>query len=96
MKDVDIFSTTVLFGTTGERATIRNGTLANSRIMNMARSPNGVLYVIFKFSTNVPYSKVKIFEQALRQFVKDRPRQWVSFGIFRATEVRADLGYIGK
>ena len=61
----------------------------------MARSPNGVIYIYLKFSTSVPYERIQIFEQALREFVKARPREWADFSGFRATQVLADLGYIG-
>jgi hypothetical protein len=45
----------------------------------MARSPNAILYIYLKFSTSVPYDRIQIFEQALRQFVKARPREWANF-----------------
>lgn len=61
----------------------------------MARSPNAFVYVPLKFSTEVPFEKIRIFEQALRQFVQDRPREWVILAGFRATEILADQGYIG-
>ena len=95
VKDVNLFSTTAIFATTNERATLSNGSLANSRIINMARSPNAVGYIYFKFATGVPYERVQIFEKALTQFIKDRPREWVGILGFRATQVMADLGYIG-
>lgn len=37
VRDISLHTTTVVFATTGERATLSNGSLANSRIMNMAR-----------------------------------------------------------
>ena len=95
VKDVNLFSTTCVFGTTGERATLSNGSLANSRVINMARSPNAVIYVYNKFPTSVPFHRVKVFEQSLTSFVKARPREWVNMIGFRATAVMADLGYIG-
>jgi hypothetical protein len=61
----------------------------------MARSPKAILHIYLKFSTDVPYERVKVFEQALREFVKSRPREWANFATFRATKVWADLGYIG-
>jgi hypothetical protein len=61
----------------------------------MARSPKAIPCIYLKFSTSVPYGKIQIFEQALREFVKARPREWADFQGFRATEVLADLGYIG-
>jgi hypothetical protein len=61
----------------------------------MARSPKALINIYLKFSTDVPYERVKIFEKALREFIKSRPREWANFTGFRATEVLADLGYIG-
>jgi hypothetical protein len=65
------------------------------KIINMARSPKASIYVYVKFSTDVPYERIQIFEKALREFVKSRPREWANFNGFRATKVLADLGYIG-
>lgn len=61
----------------------------------MARSPKAQVYIYLKFATDIPYERVKIFEKALREFVKSRPREWANFNGFRATKVWADLGYIG-
>jgi hypothetical protein len=62
----------------------------------MARSPKANIYIYLKFSTDTPYERVQIFEKALREFIKSRPREWANFAGFRATKVWADLGYIGK
>lgn len=61
----------------------------------MARSPKANIYIYLKFSTDTPYERVQIFEKALREFIKSRPREWANFAGFRATKVWADLGYIG-
>jgi hypothetical protein len=75
---------------------VSNGSIASSRIINMARSKKAILSVTNKFSTDVQFDKIQIFEEALRKFVRDRPREWASFIAFRATAVMSDLGYIGK
>jgi small-conductance mechanosensitive channel len=80
---------------TGERASMSNGSLASSRVLNMARSPNAIVYVYVKFSTTIPYPTIQMFEQILRDFIQTRPREWANFAGFRATKVVADLGYIG-
>jgi small-conductance mechanosensitive channel len=95
VKDVDLFTTTVVFTNTNERATVSNGSIASSRIINMARSKKAILSITNKFSTVVQFNKIQIFEEALRKFVRDRPREWASFIAFRATAVMSDLGYIG-
>lgn len=61
----------------------------------MARSPKATIHVYMKFPTDTPYERVQIFEKALREFIKSRPREWANFAGFRATKVFADLGYIG-
>lgn len=70
--------------------------MAASRIINLARSPNAQVYVYFKFSVEVKYEKIEIFHQALKSFVRARPREWANFGNFRSTRIMADLGYIGR
>lgn len=94
VEDVNLFTTTAVNVWTNERATLSNGSLANSRIINAARSPQAYLYVYLKFGVDVPYSKLQIFRSALEQFIRDRPREWLSLCAFRATKVEADLGYI--
>jgi hypothetical protein len=61
----------------------------------MARSPKATVYIHLKFATTVPYERIEIFEAALREFVKCRPREWANFSGFRATQVMAELNYIG-
>jgi hypothetical protein len=75
VKDVDLFTTTVIFGTTNEVATYSNGSLASSRIINAARSPKATLYFLFKFPIDTPYNRIKIFHSAIDKFVKARPRE---------------------
>lgn len=94
VEDLNLFTTTVVNVWTNERATLSNGSLANSRIINAARSPQAYLYVYLKFGVDVPLSKLEIFRSALEQFIRDRPREWLSLCAFRATTVEVNLGYI--
>jgi hypothetical protein len=96
VKDVDLFTTTVIYGNTNEIATLSNGSLASWRVINMRCSKDAVLCIYNKFSTEVEYEKVQIFEEATRKFVKAQPREWASFDLFCAAKVVADLRYIGK
>jgi hypothetical protein len=77
---------------TNERATISNGSLAKSRIINGGRSPKAVLYFLLKFGLDVPYERIEVFKSAVEKFVKARPREWLSLLGFRATRVEADQG----
>ena len=38
----------------------------------MARSPQALIHILLKFSTNEPYEKIQILEQAIRKFVMAR------------------------
>jgi hypothetical protein len=92
--NVDLFTTTIKYAPTGEVATISNGALANSRIINGARSPAPINHIFMKFSVDVPYSKVVLFHKTIEQFVKERPREWVTMHQFRATRVVPEQGFI--
>lgn len=87
VEDVDLFTTKVIYYFSGERATLNNGSLANSRVINSTLSTNAWLYVFLKFPVSVSFEKLQIFQQALDQYFKNRPREWMSFTQFRATRV---------
>jgi hypothetical protein len=94
VEKVDLYSTTMRLGATREVATVANGNLANSRIINMKRSEKAILYVYLKFGVDVPYIKIKEFKEAVMEFIKARPREWLAMTGFRSTRIEADLGYI--
>ena len=94
VEAVNLFSTTVRYAATNEVATHSNGSLAQSRIINAARSPKASVYIYMKFASDVPYDRVMLFKSVIQSFVKERPREWIALSGFRATRVEADLGYI--
>ena len=94
VEGVSLFTTTARYATTNEVATFSNGSLANSRIINAARSPKAQVYVYFKFGLDVPHEKVLLFRDSLESFVKARPREWIALSAFRTKSVEADLGYV--
>lgn len=94
VDDVTLFTTTIYLAGTNERATISNGTLASSRIINCARSPKAVICLNIKFGIDAPYKRTEIFKTAVESFVKARPREWLSLIAIRATTFEADLGYV--
>jgi small-conductance mechanosensitive channel len=87
VENVTLFTTSVIFSFTGERATLSNGSLANSRIINSSRSPKASLYVLLKFPVDIAYEKLQVFNKALEEFFKNRPREWLTFSSFRATRM---------
>lgn len=94
VKDIDLYTTTVVLAATNEVSTISNGSLAGLRIINCARSPKANLNFLLKFPIHTSYAKLQIFKSALEKFVKARPREWARFSAFRATRVEADQGFV--
>jgi hypothetical protein len=75
VKDIDLFTTTVVLGVTNEVATYSNGSLANFRIINGTRSHKAILGFFMKFPLDVPFAKIRIFSDAMERFVRARPRE---------------------
>lgn len=94
VEKVDLYTTTARNAVTNEVATIANGSLATSRIINAARSPNAVVHMKLKFGLDVPYTKVQLFRKTVETFVKARPREWLTMIAFWASRVEADRGFI--
>lgn len=94
VEDVTLFTTTLALAATSERATIANGVIAKSRIINMARSPNAVVYVKMRFGTETPYTKIQIFRSSVEKFVQVRPKEWGRLLGFRVSKIESDLAYI--
>ena len=94
VEEVTLYYTTVRLGATNEVATISNSALANSRIVNAARSKKATVYIKLKFGIDVPYAKIQVFKEAVESFVKARPREWLNCSAIRSTRVEADFGYI--
>jgi hypothetical protein len=94
VKDVDLFTTTVLYLATNETATYSNSSLAACRIINGARSYKAAVSFLHKFPLDAPYKKLQVFKGALESFIKARPREWGAFVAFRATRVEVDLGFV--
>ncbi|GKY96762.1 hypothetical protein MPSEU_000635600 [Mayamaea pseudoterrestris] len=94
VKDVNLYSTTVIYASTNEEATYSNGSLASSRTINMARSFKAQISCTIRFPVDAPYEKLLIFKKSIEKFILSRPREYCSFIAFRATAVEAHLGYV--
>lgn len=94
VKDINLYHTTFIFGTTNEYATISNGALSNARIINAARSPLACLNFVMKFGLGVPSETIQIFKEELMAYVKALPREWLSFNAFRMICIEADKGFV--
>lgn len=94
VENVTLFDTTVVFLPTNERASLSNGSLANSRIINWARSPQAQFHIFLQFPLDTPYEKIVLFKNAIEEYMKARPREWRALNGFRANQVMARDNFI--
>ncbi|KAL3917070.1 MAG: hypothetical protein SGILL_004884, partial [Bacillariaceae sp.] len=88
VEDINLFHTTVRYAGTNEVATINNGSVANMRIINGARSPNALVWWQFPYRPNLMEdNNIDRIKAALEQYASDNPRNWHSFSYFRVDEV---------
>lgn len=94
VEKVDLYTTTVRLGSTKEYATLSNGSLSDSRIINLKRSTNPIINLYLKFTIDVTKDQLVRFREAMTQYAKGRPREWVKIISFRCNRVETELQYI--
>jgi small-conductance mechanosensitive channel len=72
VQHVTLFETIATWVPTLERASLSNGSLASSRIINWARSPNARFNILLTFPIETKYETVEIFKRAVEEYVKVR------------------------
>lgn len=94
VEKVDLFTTTVRFGTSREVATYSNGSLANTRITNLKRSERANVYMNLKFGVDSTADQLEEFKNRVIQFTEDHPREWASVVACRCIRIEVDLGFM--
>ena len=94
VENVTLFETEVTHLATMERASLSNGALASSRIINWARSPTARFHIFLNFPIDTSYEKLVLFKKAVEEYLKARPREWLALNGFRANRIFADKGYM--
>lgn len=90
VQDISIYSSTLRFGPTNEIATVDNGSIARSRIVNYNRSPNALVTLKLRFCL-APQEQILVLREAIESFVQDRPRQWNQIMFFRCDNIDKDM-----
>jgi small-conductance mechanosensitive channel len=72
VQSVSLFETTCTWVPTQERASLSNGSLASSRIINWARSPNARFNILLTFPIETKYETIEIFKRAVEEYLKVR------------------------
>jgi small-conductance mechanosensitive channel len=70
VQHVTLFETIVTWIPTMERASLSNGSLASSRIINWARSPNARFNITLTFPIETRYETIEIFKRAIEEYLK--------------------------
>ncbi|KAL7557214.1 hypothetical protein ACA910_001282 [Epithemia clementina (nom. ined.)] len=94
VEKVDLLSTTARLTGTNEIATFANGSIARNRIINMNRSPDPFIYIYTRFETDVPYSTILIFKEAVQKFIEERPQEWAQMVAFRTSRVEPEQNFV--
>ena len=94
VEKIDLVTTTARLMGTNEVASFSNGSIAQSRIINMNRSPDALVYVYVRFATDVPYSTIMVFRSAVEGFINERPQEWQGMTGFRANRVEAQENFV--
>jgi hypothetical protein len=92
-SDISLFSTTLRFGSSNEIATVSNGSIANARITNCARSKNAIAHCMLKFHIRCqrdPHTMVS-YRKGIESYVREKTHIWENIFFFRCEDVNSDL-----
>lgn len=70
VQHVSLFETSFTWVATNESATVSNGSLASSRIINWARSPNPRFNIHYVVPIETNYETLELFKLAIEEYVK--------------------------
>jgi hypothetical protein len=93
-EDITLQTTTLRYAATNELATLVNHSIANSRIVNHARSSNALVTVTIRLRLNSTTEEVENFKQSITKYVASLPRVWSDLLIFRVQSVNCDSQYV--
>ena len=83
------------FAASNEVATLSNGSIANARITNCAKSKNAIVLLDVKLHIKVHQGQnLDRFRDALENYVLDNPNVWASIKFFRCIEIDTDNEYV--
>lgn len=94
VEDVNLFTTTLRYAPSNTVSSVNNGSIANSRIINYARSRRAQVDLTLLFRSNASAEQIRLFRSALERYIKDNPRTWSSIVVFRITNIDPDTEVI--
>ncbi|CAB9520719.1 expressed unknown protein [Seminavis robusta] len=94
VEDISLSTTTLRFSASNEISTINNAAIANSRIVNGARSTKAIVTIAIKFGLRTTHEQIDIFRDRVEFFLKDRPEIWDGLVHFRNDAVDHNAAYV--
>lgn len=92
VEDITLATTTLRFARTNEVCTVNNSSLASTRIVNLARSPNATIHMDFAAHVRIlEDNKFEQFRKAMEKYVHERPRIWECVSHVRHGTVDVDM-----
>ncbi len=87
VEDCNLFTTTLRLSKSNEVATVKNGTIADKKIINHNRSEKAVVNIDLSFKSTVTQEEAMIVKSAIEHYISDNPRVWAQLINFRIVEV---------
>ncbi|KAL7500365.1 hypothetical protein ACHAWT_008467, partial [Skeletonema menzelii] len=87
VEDCNLFTTTLRLSKSNEIATVKNGSIADKKIINHNRSEKAVVNVVLSLKSTVTQEVLTIVKSAIEQHIADSPRIWVQLINFRIIDV---------
>lgn len=93
-EDIGLTTTTLRFSATNEVSTVNNAAIANSRIVNCARSAKAIVTIKAYFSIKATQEEIESFRVRVENYLIDRPEIWAGMVHFRNDMVDNNQGYV--
>ena len=87
VEDCNLFTTTLRLSKSNEIATVKNGTIADKKIINHNRSDRALVNIVLSLKSSVTHEEATIVKSAIEQYILDNPRIWVVLINFRVINV---------
>ncbi|KAK1736997.1 mechanosensitive ion channel family protein [Skeletonema marinoi] len=87
VEDCNLFTTTLRLAKSNEIATVKNGNIADKKIINHNRSDRAVVNIVLSLKSTVTHEEATIVKSAIEQYISDNPRIWAQLINFRIIDV---------
>ncbi len=87
VEDCNLFTTTLRLSKSNEIATVKNGTIADKKIINHNRSERAVVNFVLSLKSSVTHEETTIVKSAIEQHIVYSPRIWAQLINFRVVDV---------